>query len=129
MDAVEGGLGVCTARIGQDFDVDEERSHAAAGVNAVGSSGAQGGCCDVRSVPLPVVGVHGSVGVGGGRGGVKPCDPFLIVVAAGVAVGFVIDVVEVVEGTVFIVNARVEHGDDDAFAVVTSFVRAGRIHL
>ena len=103
-----------------NFDVDEERSHAAAGVNAVGSSGAQGGCCDVRSVALPVVGVYGSIGVGGGRGGVKPCDPFLIVVTAGVAVGFVINVVEVVEGTVFVVNARVEHGDDDAFAVVTA---------
>ena len=120
---------VGAAGIGQDFDVHQKGAHPAAGVNAVGSTGAQRRGGDVGAVTLTVVRVNRTVGIRGLRRGVKSSDPFLIVVACRVAVGFVVDIVEIVERTVFVVNAGVQHGDDNTFAVVAAGVRAGGIHV
>ena len=83
----------------------------------------------MRAVSLAVIGVNRAVGVGGGGGGIKASHPLLVVVTVGIAVRFVVNIIEVVERSVFVVNSRVKHGDDHTFAVVTSFVGAGRIHV
>ena len=98
-------------------------------MNAVSSTGAQRRGGDVGAVTLAVVRVNRTVGVRGLRRGVKPSDPFLIVVACRVAVGFIVDVVKIVERTVFVVNAGVQHSNDNTFAVVAACVRAGGIHV
>ena len=98
-------------------------------MDAVSSTGAQRRGGNVGAVTLAVVRVNRTVGVRGLRRGVKPSDPFLIVVACRVAVGFIVDVVEIVERTVFVVNAGIQHCNDNTFAVVATCVRAGRIHV
>ena len=83
----------------------------------------------MRAVALPVVGVNRTVRVGGARGGVVACDPLLVAVTGGVAVGVIIHIVKVVERPVFVVNTGIEHRNHDAFAVVASSISARRIHL
>ena len=116
---------VRASRIGEDFDVDQKGAHAGSRVDALGASGAQSRGGDVGSVPLPVVGVNRSVGIGGCGGGIEASHPLLVVVTRGVAVRLVVDVVKVVERPVFVVHAGVKHGDDHALAGVAALVGAG----
>ncbi len=98
-------------------------------MNSFRPSCAQRGRGDVRAMALAIVGVNATIGVGGRRGCVKSCDPFLVVVTGGIAVRFIVDVIEIIEGTVLVVNAGVEDGHDHTLAVVTSSVCAGGVNV
>jgi len=98
-------------------------------VNALSTARPKGRGRHVRAVALPVVRVGGAIGVGSRGGGVVTGHPLLIVVTGCIAVRVVVDIVEIVEGTVFVVNPRVEHSNDNALTVVTAFVGAGSVHV
>ena len=98
-------------------------------MNPFRTTGSKGRRRNVGAVSLAVIGVNTTVGIGGCRSGIKTCHPLLVVVAGGVAVGFVVNIIEVVECSVFVVNAGVKHRDNDALAVVASLVGAGRIDV
>ena len=129
MDTVQRSLRVGTAAVGEDLDIDQEGAHAAPGVDPFGAARAQCGGSDVRAVALTVIGVNRAVGVGSRGGGIKACDPFLVVVARGVAVRFVVHVIEIIERTVLVVNPGVQDGNDHAFTGVATGIGAGGVDI
>ena len=80
-------------------------------------------------MPVSVVRVNAPVGVGGRGCSIKASDPLLVVVTGGIAVGLIVNVIKVVEGTVFIVNAGIEHSNDHAFPVIASGISARGIDI
>ncbi len=53
----------------------------------------------------------------------------MVGVTGGIAVGFIIEVIEIVERPVFVVNPGIEDRNDHALAVVTSRISAGRVDV
>ena len=94
-------------------------------MKAVGTSGPQSRRSNVGAVALTVIGVCRSIRVGSRGCGIISGDPFLVVVTRCVAVGFVIDIVKIIEGTVFVVHPGVKHGDDDPFTIISTLIGAG----
>ena len=73
----------------------------------------------MRAVAVGIVGIIGTTGIGKGRGSIVSSDPFLIDVTPGINVGIIIDIIEIIQRTMFIVHTCIEDCDDHVIATIT----------
>ena len=74
------------------------------------------------AVAVPIVWVLSAISRTGRGCRIVACDPFLVIIGSWILVGFIVLIIEVVEGFMLVVNPCIQHRNNDVFAGVAPLV-------